>query len=372
VIAAAGGACGSSDPTGAPDPGGDEEARVPVPPNDVAFGFNDNAQVTGVAPGDQQAAAAAAGANAVRFPLDWRLVEPARDEWRGSGWGYYGAAYDAALAAGLTPVVTLGSAPAWARDPGPAQACADFFACRYPPAVAMGGEWTEFAEEAARRFPEAVFEVWNEPNLAIFWRPAPEPERFARLQALAFDAIKAVAPDATVLSGGLSAIQPPGDTAAGAGPADLPLREFLDRAYRARPGLADHMDAISFHPYPFGGGLGAGTDFAAAFDDVRDVAAENGDSGRRLWVTETGVASSGPGAVTEAQQTEIELRLYRRLATMPDVDGIFIHRLLPPPEEATTSTEAGYALLRGGTMLGSPKPAFCAFVRLAGGAYEGC
>ena len=366
-------ACGgSSEPAGAPDPGGDEQARVPVPPDGISFGFNDNAQVDGVRPSDQQAAAAAAGANAVRFPLDWRLVEPVRDEWKATGWEYYGTAYDAALAAGLTPVITIGSAPAWAREPGPPQTCADFFACRYPPARAMDGEWSEFAREAAHRFPQAIFEIWNEPNLAVFWRPQPDPERFARLQALAFEAIKKVQPDATVLSGGLSAIQPAGDTAAGAGPADVPLREFLDRAYKARPGLAAHMDAISFHPYPFGGGLGEGSDFAAAFDDVRDVTADNGDAGRRLWVTETGIASAGPGAVSEAAQVDGEVRLYRRLATMPDVDGIFIHRLLPPAEEATTSTEAGYALLRGGTMLGSPKPAFCAFVTLAGDAYPGC
>jgi hypothetical protein len=94
--------------------------------------------------------------------------------------------------------------------------------------------------------------------------------------------------------------------------------------------------------------------------------------GRRLWITETGVASAGPGAVNEAAQADMVMRLYRRVATMPDVDGIFIHRLFPPPEEAITSTEAGYALLRGGPMLGAPKPAFCAFVALSGGAYTGC
>ena len=342
-----------------------------VPPPHTAFGFNENADVGGFDPAEVAQAAHAAGASARRFTVDWRGVEKSRDVWDEDGWGYADAAYRATLAAGMTPVIDFGFAPQWAREAGAAQACADFYACRYPPADDMDDEWVEFAAEVARRFPRAVLEVWNEPNLAIFWRPQVDPERFAELQALAYTAIKDVDPSITVLAGGLSAVQPPGTALVGAGPADLPLREYLARSYDA--GLGAHMDALSFHPYPFGNEMGAGSVFAAAFDDVRAVAAANDDPDAALWVTETGVPSAGRYAVSESEQKALLLRLYRRLATMSDVDGFLFHRLFPPETDSPGSDEWGYALASGGGPGGtSPKPAFCTLVTAAHRSFAGC
>ena len=63
----------------APDPGGKEGAEVQLPVDDKAVGFNDSPQVAGVKPAELETLARLAGANARRFPLDWRQLEPVRD-----------------------------------------------------------------------------------------------------------------------------------------------------------------------------------------------------------------------------------------------------------------------------------------------------
>ncbi len=353
----------------APDPGGLEQAETI--PDDVEFGFNEGPPAAGME-ADTVELARAAGAKAVRFPVDWRLLERERDVWNEEGWAAFGAYYDAILAAGMTPVINFGWAPQWARDPGPPQACFDWSGCRYPPAETELDEWSEFAAEVAKRFPRAVLEVWNEPNLIIFWRSGPDPERFATLQAAAYDAIKDVSPRARVLAGGFANVQEAGTPLLAAGPGDMPMREFIDRAYAATPSIADHMDAISFHPYPYSTDLGAGSIFAKSFEDVRAAAADAGDAGRRIWVSEVGLPSAGLFAVGEDEQADTLLRMYRRMATMTDVDGILVHRLVPPVGFAPESTDSGYALLREPGVGGAAKPAFCELVDVAESSYEGC
>jgi hypothetical protein len=57
---------------------------------------------------------------------------------------------------------------------------------------------------------------------------------------------------------------------------------------------------------------------------------------------------------------------------MDDVDGMLLHRLVPPAGETPESTESGYALLRANTPGAEPKPGFCAVIDAVSGDYEGC
>jgi hypothetical protein len=357
----------------APDPGGNEDAGLGAPPpHGKLFGFNDEQQAQAGASGVLDRLAKLAGANAIRFPVDWRLLEPRPGVWDNAAWAAYEQAYDAARANGLEPVIDFGFAPAWARDPGPAQACQDFLVCRYPPAESQAAAWGQFAAEVARHFPGAVLEVWNEPNAVSFWRPAPDAARFARLQTIAYRAIKAVDPGTKVLAGGLASPQEPGGVVVPAAAADVPAREFLNRAFTSTPGFRDSMDGVGVHPYPDGLDLGEGSLFAKELADVRRAAAAHGDPSIPLWITETGVSRSGPAALSEADQAALLRRLYERLVTMPDVAAVFIHRLLPPSGAPANSTEAGYALLRPGFPEPVPTLGYCAFVTLAGNDYSGC
>ena len=391
-------------PPAYPDPGGNENAAVSVPPgNGKLFGFSDNAwQEEGVADLGIRAPteyrwAAGAGANAHRILFGWRSVEPARDVWADGSGGYLRRVqelYDLMRAGGKRPLVVLAYAPSWAADGEANGHCSArrIADCKRPPADTqeMLAEWREYVEYASDRFPAADFEIWNEPNLSIAFQPAANPARYARLVRVARDAI--AARNATfgrrskVVAGGLAQNQEQDGTS-------IRPQDFLAAAYAN--GLLGTYDVISWHVYPYVraytmNGLGAGSYFARDWERFRAVLAAR-DPGARIWVTETGVTTTGTTAncggflqpacdpdqqraVSPEAQRDWLLRLYRKLLTMPDVDAVFVHQLFDRASLPTRSHERGYGLAypNGGTPLA--KPSFCAFRQLAGtsGAFAGC
>ena len=85
--------------------------------------------------------------------------------------------------------------------------------------------------------------MWNEPNLTFFWEPWPDPAGYTALLGLTYDAIKAVDPSSTVITGGLApAEQQPRQEAM------KPLA-FLERIYAA--GGGGKFDAVGYHPYTY-------------------------------------------------------------------------------------------------------------------------
>lgn len=139
---------------------------------------------------------------------------------------------------------TLGYAPLWDRpdpttDKTPPADQAKFAAYaaavvgRYGPG---GTFWAAHPELPA--LPMELVEVWNEPNLAAYWRPAPDPARYARLYATTRAAIHAVAPQVRVVTGGLS-------------PYQQPVR-FLAAMKRDQPQIMSELDGVGFHPYAAG------------------------------------------------------------------------------------------------------------------------
>ena len=129
----------------------------------------------------------------------------------------------------------VGTTPQWAREAG----CRSLWC---PPRDL--DEFGAFVRAVAERHPGqiAAWEVWNEPNHAAWFRPAPDPVHYGRLLEAATGALRAVDPDATVLSAGL-APSPSGN------PARMLPARFLDRLYDT--GALDAVDAIAYHPYSY-------------------------------------------------------------------------------------------------------------------------
>ncbi|WP_420110553.1 GH39 family glycosyl hydrolase [Pseudactinotalea sp.] len=76
------------------------------------------------------------------------------------------------------------------------------------------------------------WEVWNEPNIPQFWAPEREDGRdYSRLVEATADAVRRVDPEAFIVGGAQSQIDP------------MFLQECLEA------GMAEHIDAFSFHPY---------------------------------------------------------------------------------------------------------------------------
>jgi hypothetical protein len=94
--------------------------------------------------------------------------------------------------------------------------------------------WLRFVRALAEHFRGRVqhWEIWNEPNITLFWKPKkPSPAGYAELVKLTAPAIRASIPDAVLIGGGFSG---------------APV-SFLEGCLDA--GMADHVDRISFHPY---------------------------------------------------------------------------------------------------------------------------
>jgi xylan 1,4-beta-xylosidase len=188
--------------------------------------------------------------------------------------GRVDAIYDEVLALGLRPVVELSFMPAaLARDP--AQTVFTYHGIISPPSD--WAEWRQLvrrlAEHLVERYgaPEVAewaFELWNEPNLAVFW-PASR-EDYLRMYDETARAIKAV--DSRLRVGG------PATAAA----------EWIEllAAHAAAEGIP--LDFVSTHTY---GNLPL---------DPRPALARHGFGGIPAWWTEWGVGSTHFGPVHDS------------------------------------------------------------------------
>jgi xylan 1,4-beta-xylosidase len=181
------------------------------------------------------------------------------------------AIYDHLLEIGLRPVVELSFMPAaLARDPG--QTVFGYRGIISPPA-----DWAQWRHLVSALVTHLVdrygldevaqwaFEVWNEPNLEVFW-PATKAE-YLRLYDEAASAVKAVSPQLRVGGPATAAGEWIEDLAAHAAEGDVPL------------------DFVSTHTY---GNLPL---------DVRPSLRRHGLSGLPIWWTEWGVGSTHFGPV---------------------------------------------------------------------------
>jgi hypothetical protein len=172
------------------------------------------------------ASAAAAGLGVARVAPLWELTEPTSPQ---GGHHRYDWRYDDFIAKelaghGFRWVAVLAFAPSWASvQPGVLHA-------------APGGTaaYAAYAAAVARRYRGLIsaFEVWNEENLPVFWRPAPDAAVYARLYEAARAAIHHVDPGVPVLIGGL------------AGGHQRFLTDLL-----SQPELRGQVDGLAIHTY---------------------------------------------------------------------------------------------------------------------------
>jgi hypothetical protein len=221
----------------------------------------------------------AAGASVARIPVEWRYIVSADppagfDASDPANPVYDFTKVDAAvrdtIAAGLTPLLVVTSAPDFAEAPH-----------RWP--YAYPGSWApdpaafgEFATAVARRydgsFPDPLhpglalprvrlLEAWNEPNLARYLEPqwvaegrrwrAFSPLLYRQLLNAFYGAVKAVEPTDTVIATGVA----PNGEPAGVGrmtPVRF-LRAMLCLEWSGRAACPDppHFDVLAFHPLSF-------------------------------------------------------------------------------------------------------------------------
>jgi hypothetical protein len=237
-------------------------------------------------------------------------------------------AYDALVAAGIHPVISVIGSP-WQYSGG---VCNQNTSPCFAKPVGHDTEWQAFWSQLALQFPDAIPEVWNEPNLVQFWQQSGggvSPEDYANLLNLAYDAIKQQRPSMPVLGASIAATGV-------SGPGGLGDADFLPRFFAAHP----RFDGLSIKP--FAGPAEPWTyDVRAKVRRVEALRDAAGFGAKKIWVVNMGLSDGG--APNHAMPTEAEQGIglasaYRSLANDPDVAAILVFRLIdtlnPDPWEA--------------------------------------
>jgi hypothetical protein len=299
----------------------------------VQFGIQDDAWLE-FGPGrlsDRVAEIDRLGLDVVRVTLRWDQTELEPGEYR---WGRADRLLRTLDAHGLAPLVTIWGTPDWANgDAGPNVA------------PDVGEDFASFAGEAARRYRFVTrWSIWNEPNKAIWLKPASPETYVSRLLNPGYRAIKAVNRAARV-AGGVTA---PRGGQGGVSPVDFIRR--MDRA-------GARLDVYAHHPYPvypgdtpFAGGCACETITMATLERLLGLVGQAFPSAR-IWLTEYAYQTRpDPFGISLQKQALYVGEAARRVYAAPKVD-LLIHYLYRD-EPDLGRWQSGLETIRG-----TPKPA---------------
>jgi len=284
----------------------------------------------------------ALGATTVRFDASWYWGQPT--ETGGFQWAPLDRVFAALKQVGMSADLDINQTPTWAGVAG-----ADQNPWAAPASPAAFAAWA--GAVASRYGPQGAkyFEIWNEPNTQGAWEPQPDPAAYTAVLKAAYSAIKAADPSAIVLTGGLA---PVGNTATSYDP-----RTFLEDMYA--DGAEGSFDGVGAHPYSYPAtpdefeSWSGWSEMSQTSPSLRSIMAENGDSAKKIWITEYGAPTLGADSVGEAGQ---ETELVQAIAQVKDlswVGSFFIYTWA----DLTTDTYPGFGLL---TSDDTEKPAYSA------------
>jgi GH35 family endo-1,4-beta-xylanase len=279
-----------------------------------------------------------------RFHVRWADIEVTQDDYN---WEKPQAVYEAMDANSVEPVMVISQAPTWAREPG--ATCPSPDPCAFPPADAedIDDEWEEFVSLAVARYPNVrAIEVWNEPNLARFWAPAPDPARYVQILALAYDAAVAAGKSAPVITGALSPVRKTSDETP---PRRISSRVFLREIYNQ--GCACDFEGIGAHPFAMN--KHPVNQMWRELDRLFEVRDNHDDSGTPLWITEVSVSSDRQEGVGLMRQGRELVSLYHSIEGH-EIESFIIHRLHDVTDETPYWNHTGVV---DENLV--PKPAYC-------------
>ncbi|MBX0330113.1 glycosyl hydrolase [Oscillochloris sp. ZM17-4] len=308
-------------------------APAAVPASPPSFGLNSHLASRYPDPSSMDVPASMLtdlGVTWVREDFHWHRVEPRPDAW---DWTFTDAAMRAILSRDIQVLGVLGPSVGWGT-PYPGDTPNDV--SYYPPDPDAFDAYVRAVVTRYRRYIHH-WEIWNEPDHGVFWRPQPDVAAYTRLLIRTAATIRAIDPQAQVVLGGIN----PFDTT------------FLRGV--AENGGWGSFDVLGIHPYvdPYGPEDG---NLIAAADGVRALAERYGK--RPIWVTELGW-SSGPGDRDRAGLTDEQAQASYLVRSMLDlwqagVERIFWYSFKDDPGNPYGLVRAG----AGRTDYRSRKPAY--------------
>ena len=213
----------------------------------------------------------------------WSQIETAPGQYQ---WDLLDNAVDNAEEHGVDDILlVLGSTPAWNAKrvvvgdypaPGAASAPKDLDA------------WDEFVRATAKRYQGRIssYQIWNEASLTMFWDGTPK--QMAQLTKRAYDIIKEIDPQATVVAASTT-VRLPGA-----------FDRFFTRYLEGLRELDWPVDVFAAHLYPASRGT---TDVRAEFiSQVTGALDAAGAPDLPVWDTELNYGLAGPGSDNPRQR----------------------------------------------------------------------
>jgi hypothetical protein len=254
---------------------------------------------------DQEIAALKeAGAQYARINVVWFAVEPNQK-----------GAYDASLLAlydhlmaklaenGMKAIFVTADTPYWASaDPAKTNGV---WSQKYKPT--NNSDLADYFVFLLNRYHSTgphAFEIWNEENASAFWPSGVSAADYFNMLQTCYTAIKAADPQAIVLNGGLT----DGSN----------TTNYMASLYTA--GAKNYFDVWSQHTYT------KTPQYEMIVGKVRNIMVANGDTAKKIWMTECGwLTSTNPtetGAVSFNRQAHYLTNMFTRLATYPYVEVV--------------------------------------------------
>ncbi len=252
-------------------------------PRDSAFGINSHIASRYPDPStvDQPAELVAQlGVGWAREDFQFSRIQEQQDEFF---WEFHDNTVDALTSRGISILGVLnGPTPVWAILGNPTNV-ADF----YPPDPQL---FAAFAGAVVDRYKDRIqyWQVWNEPDNTLYWKPERNDAAYANLLKVTYSAIKTADPNARVLVAGTVSPEP--------------AVSFLQAIYDN--GAWNAFDILAIHPYTDPKGPEEGDIASAGVGAVRVLADRLGS--KPIWATEFGWSTgiSGRGGVTFDESTQ--------------------------------------------------------------------
>jgi len=283
--------------------------------------------------------AAALRLNWIRQPVRWSDIEPEQGRYH---WELLDPVVSKVRLRGFHLLLVIDGTPPWARGelaPGTSDG---------PPADPAA--FATFMNRLSTRYIGLVdaYQIWQSPNLRAFWSAQPSPQDYSRLLRVAYHAVKAVDPDALIVSAdvelGSDQLQP--DSIHGLA--------FLQDMIQS--GAAGTYDVLGLALDP------SITSPVESLARVRQLVTQDGEV--PLWIIRAGwscpLADSAAMAACEGQQADYLLDLAAQVEQLPDV-GVFMVDNLNLSIIDANHVAAGKSLLRSDW---SPRPVFLELARM--------
>ena len=224
---------------------------------------------------------------------------------------------------------------------------------RYGPG---GSLWRENPGTPAH--PIRSWQIWNEPNLAVYWCKRPNAREYASMLRVVGSAIKSEDPGAEIVTAGLPDSKMK---------STMPLDRFISRLYRAKG--KRYFDTLAINGYARNN-----AELSELLHRIRRNMKRHRDRRAGLWITEIGWGDGGPahrfnvGPQGQAARIANSFRLLAKLAPKLRLRGVVYyswrdHAPYPPKYNDMWGLHTGLLDLNG-----NPKPAYYAFGQAASAA----